>query len=239
MQKIQLGLLKQFSGQDQGFSLAEVLIAILIASTFLLGALQAFALQAVMKVRAEREAQATFWIQKDIESIQAAAADVVDDSVSSRCRATTYNNGFAYKLRDNLFNNKDGTGKAFDTSKVPRFTLDSTVTGVTNPNIQVADRRALVGDKVFYRLVRVINPDDNNANILKISYRVGLEKTDAKDLTEQTAANAYDVTKDPTPDISQYDQLQDDGITNPSALGKTSIIAEQYVEVIPNVALTC
>jgi prepilin-type N-terminal cleavage/methylation domain-containing protein len=239
MQKIQLGLLKQFSGQDQGFSLVEVLIAILIASIFLLGALQALALQAVIKVRAERKAQATFWIQKDIESIKAAASDVVDDTTSSRCRATTYNNGFAYKLRDNLFNNKDGTGTAFDTSKVPRFTLDSAVTGVTNPNIQVADRRALVGNKIFYRLVRVINPDANNANILKITYRVGLEKTDTKDITEQTAANAYDVTKDPSSDINKYDQLQDDGSSNPSPLGKTSIIAEQYVEVIPNVALTC
>jgi prepilin-type N-terminal cleavage/methylation domain-containing protein len=239
MQKIQLGLLKQFSGQDQGFSLAEVLIAILIASTFLLGALQALALQAVVKVRAERKAQATFWIQKDIESIQAAAADVVDDTNSSRCRATTYDNGFAFKLRDNLFNNKDGTGTAFDTSKVPPFTLDSKITGIKNPNIQVADRRTIVGDKIFYRLVRVINPDANNVNILKITYRVGLEKTDTKDLTEQTSANAYDVTKDPTPDINKYDQLQDDGSTNKSPLGKTSIIAEQYVEVIPNAALTC
>ena len=246
MIKIKLRLLNQLSSLDQGFSMAEVLIAILAAFAFLLGALQALSIQAVVKVRAEREAQATYWIQQDLESVKAAATDVADDTFISRCGVTTYFKGFAYKLRDNLFNNLDGGGNPLDASK-PQYT-SITASPSSNPNIQVVSTNLTLDDSSrplnnnsqinnnsqTYRLVRIINPDTNNVNVLKITYRVGLPRTDT---TEKTAANTLDYsvskTKDPTPSIDKYDQLID------NTSGKTSIIAQQYVEVVPNAALTC
>lgn len=237
MNKVRLGLFQQLLSSDQGFSMTEVLIATLTAFAFLIGSLQALAIQAVVKVRAEREAQATYWIQQDLASVTAAASDLADDSATSRCGATVYEKGFAAKLRNNLFNNLEGTGNALD-AKTPRYTSVADSPS-KNFNVQVAPTRKLVNKD--YRLVRIINPDINNINILKITYRVGLPKTDN---TEKTAVDALLLSVDPSKldevppsskkdTISFYDQLQD------NALGDTSIIAEQYAEVVPNVALFC
>jgi type II secretory pathway pseudopilin PulG len=230
MLNIKLMPFKQYSSQDQGFTMVEVLMATLAAFAFLLGTLQALALQAVVKVRAEREAQATFWIQKDIESVKAAAADVTDDSASSRCGATGYNSGFAFRLRQNLYGNLNGDGTPLNAANPDQY-FTSIADTSTNPNIQVAPSRKLVNKD--YRLVRIINPDPNNVNILKITYRVGLPRTDS---IEKNYANLLPVTTDPTLYINTYtnlDQLQNNTPGNPS------ILAEQYVEVIPSAAITC
>lgn len=248
MLKISRRRFKQLSAGDQGFTMSEVLLAILAAFVFLTGTLQALALQSLIKVRAEREAQATYWIQQDIESVKAIASDVSDDSSSSRCGTTTYSNGFAFKLRDNLFTNKDGGGNALNPSSpktIPEYTLSATNSGITNPNIQIVSTN-IPNDPQFqplnsltygrnlsgkdYRLVRIINPDPNNINILKITYRVGLPRTDT---VEKNAANALASTANPTTNINSYDQLQND------VPGTRSIISEQYVEVIPNASFKC
>lgn len=68
------------SKENQGFSLFEVTIAILISSAFLMGTLQAMTINAVMQINAERQAQANFWIQQDIERLQAAASGLKLDA---------------------------------------------------------------------------------------------------------------------------------------------------------------
>ncbi|MDJ0507669.1 MAG: hypothetical protein QNJ64_00200 [Crocosphaera sp.] len=59
---------------NQGFSLFEVTISILISSAFLMGTLQAMTINAVMQIKSERKAKANFWIQQDIEQLQAIAS---------------------------------------------------------------------------------------------------------------------------------------------------------------------
>ncbi len=65
---------------NQGFSLFEVSIAILISSAFLMGTLQAMTINAVMQINSERKAQANFWIQQDIEKLQAIASGMKLDT---------------------------------------------------------------------------------------------------------------------------------------------------------------
>ncbi|MGK7938702.1 MAG: hypothetical protein AB4062_00790 [Crocosphaera sp.] len=65
---------------NQGFSLFEVTIAILISSAFLMGTLQAMTINAMMQINSERQAQANFWIQQDIEQLQAIASGMKLDT---------------------------------------------------------------------------------------------------------------------------------------------------------------
>lgn len=76
MNKLLLNLILHRSKpkQDQGFSLFEVTIAILVSSAFLMGTLQAMTINAVVQVKSERKAKALFWIQEDIEKLQAAGS---------------------------------------------------------------------------------------------------------------------------------------------------------------------
>ncbi|NCR88852.1 MAG: type 4 pilin [Microcystis aeruginosa G13-10] len=54
----------------------EVIIAILTITAFLTGTLQLMAVNALYKVRAERQARANFWIQEDFESVKALASSL-------------------------------------------------------------------------------------------------------------------------------------------------------------------
>jgi prepilin-type N-terminal cleavage/methylation domain-containing protein len=60
--------------QERGFTLVEVLVAILIATIFTLAAMQALVVAAVFKVRAQQFAKATAWIQEELETVKDEAA---------------------------------------------------------------------------------------------------------------------------------------------------------------------
>jgi prepilin-type N-terminal cleavage/methylation domain-containing protein len=62
--------------QEQGFTLAEVLIAILVATLFLTFALQGMVLAALFKARARQFSEATTWIQADLEIVKNKVAEL-------------------------------------------------------------------------------------------------------------------------------------------------------------------
>jgi len=56
--------------QDQGFTLVEVLVAILITTLFVGVAMQSMVIAAVFKARAKQYTEATNWIQEDLENVK-------------------------------------------------------------------------------------------------------------------------------------------------------------------------
>ncbi|QHV00452.1 prepilin-type N-terminal cleavage/methylation domain-containing protein [Synechocystis sp. CACIAM 05] len=60
---------------QQGFTMFEVLIALMISFLFLTGTLNAMVMATVMRVKAERQAQAGYWIKEDLEQVRALAAN--------------------------------------------------------------------------------------------------------------------------------------------------------------------
>lgn len=71
-----LNLRKKLPHQDQGFTLVEVLVAILITTVFVAVAMQAVVIAAVFKARAKQFSEATNWIQEDVESVRQQATIV-------------------------------------------------------------------------------------------------------------------------------------------------------------------
>ncbi|NCS13612.1 MAG: type 4 pilin [Microcystis aeruginosa G13-09] len=138
----------------------EVIIAILTITAFLTGTLQLMAVNALYKVRAERQAKANFWIQEDFESVKALASSSLDVNSSpanpnvSRdvCTGTE---GYATALRRQL------TNTPLPTTPIPTETL--------------VDTRPIVGTK-DYSLYRTfdINNQSANPHRLRIDYRVQL-----------------------------------------------------------------
>ena len=53
----------------------EVLVALMMSFLFLTGTLNAMVASTIFQVRAERQAQAGYWIQEDLEEIRALAAN--------------------------------------------------------------------------------------------------------------------------------------------------------------------
>lgn len=61
--------------QQQGFTLVEVLVAIMLMTVFVAVAMQTMVLAAVFKARAREFAEATTWIQADLEDVNYKAAN--------------------------------------------------------------------------------------------------------------------------------------------------------------------
>jgi hypothetical protein len=138
----------------------EVIIAILTITVFLTGTLQLMAVNALYKVRAERQAQANFWMQEDFEDIKALASglDVNSNPPNPYISASVCTNssqGYAIALRREL------------TATLPPNTI---------PTEQLVATRIIVGKT--YALYRTF-PDNAaaqsaNPHRLRINYRVQL-----------------------------------------------------------------
>jgi Tfp pilus assembly protein PilV len=135
----------------------EVIIAILIITAFLTGTLQLMAVNALYKVRAERQAQANFWIQEDFEDVKYLASTLAVTSSPNYVSpdvCTDINQGYGTALRRRLTN--------------------TPLTTSTIPTAQLVATRTIVGKN--YSLSRTFNIINQAANPhrLRIDYQVKL-----------------------------------------------------------------
>lgn len=101
MKSKEKGIPLKLPSSESGFSMLEVIIAILTITAFLTGTLQLMAVNALYKVRAERQAQANFWIQEDFEDVKFLAS-TLDKKYITADVCTNINQGYATALRRQL-----------------------------------------------------------------------------------------------------------------------------------------
>lgn len=130
--------------KDSGFTMMEVLVAILVSFAFLMGTLQAMALNTYFQVKSEREAQAKFWIEED-QALASSIAGTASTTTVSCPDSSDATNGFGQELKEDL--------------------------GITSGNVQDMGTRTLVNKN--YRLVRVTSIASDKPDVLQITYRVG------------------------------------------------------------------
>jgi prepilin-type N-terminal cleavage/methylation domain-containing protein len=151
---------KKKSKSEAGFSLIEVLVAMLIATFFVLGSMQALVLATMLRVQAQEQQRANQLIQEDIEQIQLAARDLAVDY--SKCSATTYNTGYAKALQDGLPSvpaDKKLLGDEGKTYRLTRtFVESSSPYKVLRINYEVKEWNGtnLVGDAIATDYIEVI-----------------------------------------------------------------------------------
>jgi len=150
----------------------EVIIAILTITAFLTGTLQLMAVNALYKVRAERQARANFWIQEDFESVKALASSLDVNSSPPNpnvskdvCTGTEGTEGYATALRRQL------TNTPFSTTPIPTEKL-------------VETRQIVVKNYSLYRTFDITN-QSNNPHRLRIDYRVEATDKTTKDYRNQ------------------------------------------------------
>ena len=149
----------------------EVIIAILTITAFLTGTLQLMAVNALYKVRAERQAKAYFWIQEDFENVKALASklDVKSTPANPNVSAdvcTNINQGYATALRRQL------TATPLPKTPIPTEQL------VVVETPKEEDFKNFVGKNYsLFRTFNIANQEDN-PHRLRIEYEVRL--ADAK-----------------------------------------------------------
>ncbi len=83
--------------RDTGFTLIEVLVAMIVAAVFVSMTMQAMVTSAAFRVVATQYDEAVSWIQEDLEMVvnQATQYEVSTQPYSSRCLATLSSDGLA------------------------------------------------------------------------------------------------------------------------------------------------
>ncbi|MEA5508559.1 type II secretion system protein [Crocosphaera sp. UHCC 0190] len=198
---------------DRGFTMLEVLVSILVILAFVMGALQALAITAIVQIKAERQAQATFWIQQDLERVKSLASNFND---ISGCGAATFDAGVGGIFRDSLASDTTVTAanSSDNNSQVVKTSFND---NQSRPIPDTANSK-----NASYSLVRIITEDDSDPSVLKVTYRV---------------AKPYDTTKtynsDSNQTHTQNSYLADDKSNN------TSTLAVVSTEIIPHASFSC
>jgi len=137
--------------QERGFTLVEVLVAILIATIFTLAAMQALVVAAVFKVRAQQFVQATAWIQEELETVKDEAAKFKYTSLTAATAAGASSinvatvNGF--EVNDTLRVGSDPG--SYIISNIDGNTLTMTIT----PSLGTAQPQDAVVEAATYTLL--------------------------------------------------------------------------------------
>ena len=150
----------QKSQSEAGFTLLEVLVAMLIAFFFVIGSMQALVLATALRVKAQERQRANQLIQEDIEQIQFEAEDLAINH--SLCTATAYNNSYAQSLWTNLPSVPadkqllDGQGKTYRLSRTVDTANSTAKVLKINFSVQEWDGSALVGNAIATDYIEVI-----------------------------------------------------------------------------------
>lgn len=138
-------------GKEEGFSILEVLVTILVITGFILGSLQATVLATFMRVQAQDKQEVTNWVQQDLELI--------------RYQAFTLDNPNA--LPSPFIDPPSPLAKSEACGRYGNR-LRASIIGQypVSETVDINGRR--------YRVTRTYNPGDNTTfnNILQINYQV-------------------------------------------------------------------
>jgi type II secretory pathway pseudopilin PulG len=141
---------------EAGFTLSEVLVAILLTSTFVAVALQGMVVAMLLKSKALQISEANRWVQADLEQVrsQITLNQVPLSLHQLRCHPATTDAGFADLIRDNL-----AGGNTTGTANYALATLvETSRTGKT------------------FQITRIVTipsiPENTQAKILGIQYTV-------------------------------------------------------------------
>lgn len=230
--------------QEQGFTLIEVLVAILIATSFITVAMQIMAIAAVFKVRAQEFAEATNWIQEDLENVKYEATNFQYTSLKEAANSATtvlqlnsvdnFQPGDTVIVGTDSINNKIAPGGVDTTAKTITLTAplgtnwlaNSVVAVTTKCNPTSRDVNQGFADGLRDWITRNTDPVENFKSsklFTNKKFRLLRTTTLSSDYPYAVLQLNYDVS--PTSSFG-------------GAVSGESV-ASFYTEVIPNAALQC
>jgi hypothetical protein len=122
-------LIARSRAAEAGFTMSEVLVAILITTTFVSVALQGMVVAMLLKAKALHISEADRWVQTDIERIRAriTLSQLPLAENQSKCHPVSADRGFAALMSDNLV----GVGSVSTTDRTLPPLVATSKTGKT------------------------------------------------------------------------------------------------------------
>ncbi|MBW4641190.1 MAG: type II secretion system GspH family protein [Gloeocapsa sp. UFS-A4-WI-NPMV-4B04] len=233
--------------QNEGFTLVEVLVAILITTIFVAVTMQSMVLAAVFKARARQFSEATTWIQEDLENVKSQATlqsttlsnelDATPGSYEVTDTAIVVASANRFKFGDQLKIGTDSTNNVIQSiaPATSTITLNVALDTIQLPGVSVELIRSTrctgtptlstgFGDYLNDNLPPVPSETNNSSN--------------PNSGTKTILGKTYTVTRIPTvKDVAPYEVLELSYRVAPQGGG--SAIATTNNEVIPDAAFQC
>ncbi|MDJ0719199.1 MAG: type II secretion system protein [Prochloraceae cyanobacterium] len=160
--------------QEEGFTLTEVLLSILISTLFVSSSLQLMLASSLMRIKANQRSEATKWIREQIEQVRLTAA--TDDLSDGTCGE------YSKALRETLSHKtpkSEVDERELDESEVDERELDESEvidSGVIDSGVEVnLDTTKNVGGQNIW-LKRTMT---DNGDSLQLAYSAVLEDTNS------------------------------------------------------------
>jgi prepilin-type N-terminal cleavage/methylation domain-containing protein len=120
--------------QQSGFTLIEVLVSLLIVSSFVIVTMEALLLAAIFSSRAEQYDRSFIWIQEDLELVRFKASEYEKNAFpSTKCSATDPANGLAAGLLSDIGGSPKVMGPRFIGGKELILTRTAVYATAVNP----------------------------------------------------------------------------------------------------------
>lgn len=243
--------------REQGFSLVEVLVAILIATLYVTVTMQMMVVATIIKARAQEFVEATTWIQEDLEDIKYQAANyqyaLLDAAASSTGKSfkLTSVDDKQFKDGDTLLIGTDSSNNIIAPSGVKPETKEITLNNelgtnwlIGSPVVVITRCNPPASNVGFADGLRDWITDDNHADgvtDITTNDTPSFNKTLVSKVTNKKFRLSRTATIYSTPNDFPYSLLKvsydvlpiySNGTVGPS-------IAKFYTNVIPNAALQC
>jgi type II secretory pathway pseudopilin PulG len=225
--------------KDEGFTMVEVLVAILLTTLFVGIAMQAVVIAALFKAKAQENTEATNWIQQDLEQVKF-------DASSLQFPQVTLNTAAASGASSLTINTTvtGGTISDFSANAIVKFSGDSTNYKITNSTGTGATRTLTISPslnsaKAANTAVSSTQMCDATtaANGLATKLQSGLSAVSPT--TKTIKGKGFTLTRTTTvTNSSPFTVLQVNYDVSVTSVSNSSI-AKFYVEVIPDVAFDC
>ena len=162
---------------EEGFTLLETLVAMLVATTFVAAMMQAMVIAAYSRIRAQETSEATALIQEDLEEVKFIATkekyNPSETDLDNRCDANGDNDR---KFDKNEANRDEGLAdglrdEVLEETKRNRYEITNPTDYKTIYSREVESDEIEIGKN--YVLKRTLNiPDKEPYNVLELEYEV-------------------------------------------------------------------
>lgn len=220
--------------QEQGFTLVEVLVSILIATVFISVSMQAMVIAAVFKARAKQHSEATTWIQEDLENVKYRAAQLNYATLTAAAGTTAtqlqVSSVVGFAVGDTLTVGTDATNNVI--SSINAITSRLIINSGT-PTLDSSQSSGVVVISTNQCNPTGVNPENRGFAKSLQDNLPPLTNSGTKTIVGKT----FTLTRTTNvKNVAPYEVLEITyNVTPPTG----SAVATIYTEMIPNVALLC
>ncbi|PSB04041.1 type IV pilus modification PilV family protein [Merismopedia glauca] len=224
--------------KDRGFSMVEVLVSILVTTLFVTMTMQAVVIATLFRVKSQESAEATNWIEEDLEQLKYQANSLEFPKTTLAANADAGATSVSISTPSNTAN--------FSTNDKVKIGTDTTAYKITNVTGSGTSRTltitpALTTTQTSSTTVSSLKMCSATSSTSGLAQELNSNLSALSSSTKNIKGKGFTLTRTTTVSSdAPYNVLKVSYKVAPTSTSESSVsVAKFYLEVIPNVAFQC